>query len=211
MHQGEATDTSAEAAKKEGVTIEAEGRKATEASAAEAAAAGNQSTNKRRAEATEGTAATAGETVATDAAAAHAAAALDEDVEKRQPVVSEGSAAREDQEMNEKDERIRALIQKRKITVKHEKDQIREISKEIKKNIRENRRMKRQEKIQKILEKVKGTKNIPSIKSVKKRILIPKVRNKVGEAEKRGKASRMYLQSFMKICTKERRNMETKT
>ena len=44
--------------------------------------------------------------------------------------------------------------------------------------------MKRQEKIQKILEKVKGTKNIPSIKSVKRRILIPKVRNKDGEAEK---------------------------
>ena len=44
--------------------------------------------------------------------------------------------------------------------------------------------MKRQEKIQKILEKVKGTKNIPSIKSVKRRILIPKIRNKDGEAEK---------------------------
>ena len=44
--------------------------------------------------------------------------------------------------------------------------------------------MKRQEKIQKILEKVRGTKNIPSIKSVKRRILIPKIRNKDGEAEK---------------------------
>ena len=44
--------------------------------------------------------------------------------------------------------------------------------------------MKRQEKIQKILEKVKGTKNIPSNKSVKRRILIPKIRNKDGEAEK---------------------------
>ena len=41
--------------------------------------------------------------------------------------------------------------------------------------------MKRQEKI---LEKVKGTKNIPNIKSVKRRILIPKVRNKDGEEEK---------------------------
>ena len=38
--------------------------------------------------------------------------------------------------------------------------------------------------IQKILEKVKGTKNISIIKSVKKRILIPKVKNKEGEAVK---------------------------
>ena len=44
--------------------------------------------------------------------------------------------------------------------------------------------MKRQGKIQKILEKVKDAKNIPSTKSVKKRILIPKVKNKDGEAEK---------------------------
>ena len=86
--------------------------------------------------------------------------------------------------MNEKDERIRALIQERKTTAKHEKDRIREISKEIKKCIRENKRRKRQERIQKILEKVKGTKNTPSIKSVKKRILITKVKNKEGEAVK---------------------------
>ena len=44
--------------------------------------------------------------------------------------------------------------------------------------------MKRQEKIQKILEKVKGTRNIPSIKSVKKRILIPNIKNKEGETIK---------------------------
>ena len=64
---------------------------------------------------------------------------------------------------------------------KHAKARIREISKEIKKWIRENKRTKRQVEIQKILEKVKGTRNIPSIKSMKKRILIPKVKNKDGE------------------------------
>ena len=83
--------------------------------------------------------------------------------------------------MNEKDERIRALVQERKTTAKHEKDRIREISKEIKKCIRENKRKKRR-KIQKILEKVKE--NISNIKSVKKRIFIPKVKNKEGEAVK---------------------------
>ena len=181
---GEATNTSADAATKEGATTEAEGRRATDASAAQAAAAGNERPSKRKAEATEGTAATAGKTETIDASAAHAAAALDVNIEIRQAVATEGHAAQEDQDTNEKDERIRALIQKRKNTAKHEKEQIREISKEIKKNIRENERMKRQERTQKILEKVIGTKNIPSIKSVKRRILIPKIRNKDGEAEK---------------------------
>ena len=54
----------------------------------------------------------------------------------------------------------------------------------MKKCIRDNKKTKRQEKIQKILEKVKGAKNISCIKSVKKRILIPKVKNKEGEAVK---------------------------
>ena len=85
--------------------------------------------------------------------------------------------------MNEKDERIRALIHERKTIAKHCKERIREISKEIKKCIRENKKTKRQEKSKK-LEKVKRTKNINSIKSVKKRILIPKVKNKEGEAVK---------------------------
>ena len=49
---------------------------------------------------------------------------------------------------------------KGRLLSKHEKDQIREISKEIKQKIRENKRMERQEKIQ-ILEKVKGTKTYP--------------------------------------------------
>ena len=39
-------------------------------------------------------------------------------------------------------------------------------------------------KIQKILEEVKGTRNISSIKSVKERILIPKIKNKEGETIK---------------------------
>ena len=53
-----------------------------------------------------------------------------------------------------------------------------------KKCIRDNKRLKRQEKCKNILEKVKGTKNITSIKSVKKRILIPRVKNKEGEVVK---------------------------
>ena len=73
---------------------------------------------------------------------------------------------------------------KRRNTAKNEKGELREINKEIKRRIRDNKRKKRQEKIQKILEQVKGTRNIPNIKSVKKRILIPKIKNKEGEDEK---------------------------
>ena len=56
-----------------------------------------------------------------------------------------------------------------------------EVSKKIKKCIRDWKRTKRQEKIQKILEERKGTKNIPNIKSMNKRILIRKVKNMKGE------------------------------
>ena len=83
-------------------------------------------------------------TETTDASAAHAAAALDVYIETRQAVATDGPAAQEDKDTNEKDEKIRALIQKRKNTAKNEKEKIREISKEIKKKIRENKRMKRQ-------------------------------------------------------------------
>ena len=56
--------------------------------------------------------------------------------------------------------------------------------------------MIRQEKIQKILEKVKGTKNISSIKSVKKRIFISKVKNKEGEVVKSRQGSANVLTKF---------------
>ena len=120
-------------------------------------------------------------TIATDASVAPAAAAADEGINQTHAAASEGTAASGAQERNEKDERIRALVQERKTTAKHNRDRIREISKDIKKYIRDNRRLKRQKEIQKILEKVKGTKNISSIKSMKKRILIPRVKTKEGE------------------------------
>ena len=52
-----------------------------------------------------------------------------------------------------------------------------------KKCIRENKKAEKA-RISKKSGKVQGTKNINSIKSVKKRILIPKVKNKEGEAVK---------------------------
>ena len=81
-----------------------------------------------------------------DASAGPAAAAADESIEQRQAAAPEGTAASEAQERNEKDERIRALIQERKTIAKSKKNRIREISKEIKKCIRDSKRLKRQEK-----------------------------------------------------------------
>ena len=86
---------------------------------------------------------------ATDASAAPAATAAEEGSMRRHAAASEGTAAPEVPEMNEKDERIRALIHERKTCGKHNKDRIREISKEIKKHIRENKRLRRQEKFKK--------------------------------------------------------------
>ena len=99
-------------------------------------------------------------------------------------VAAEGTEALEAQETKGKDKEILAHIRERKTTAKHEKERIREISKKIKNCIRYNKRRIRYEKNQKMLEQVKGTRNISSIKSVKKRILIPKVKNKEGETIK---------------------------
>ena len=79
---------------------------------------------------------------ATEASAASAAAADGRSITKRQAAALEGTAASEAQEMNEKDEKIRALVQERKTTAKHEKDRIREISKEINKMHQNNKREK---------------------------------------------------------------------
>ena len=49
-----------------------------------------------------------------------------------------------------------------------------------KKCIRE-KRMKRQQDIERILEEFKGVRNIPEIKTAKKRVLITKIKNEKGE------------------------------
>ena len=72
----------------------------------------------------------------------------------------------------DKDVEILRLIEERRM---------KELSKEIKKCIREKKRMKRHHDIERILEEFKGVRNIPRIKSAKKRVLITKIKNKKGE------------------------------
>ena len=122
--------------------------------------------------------------VATAAAAASSAAADGKSITKSYAVAAEATEAPEAQETKKEDNEILVLIQERKTTAKHDKERIRDISKKIKNCIRDNKRRTRQEKIQKILKKLKGTRNISSIKPVKKRILIPKDKNKEGETIK---------------------------
>ena len=50
-----------------------------------------------------------------------------------------------------------------------------------KKCIREKKRMKRQQDIQRIREEFKGVRNIPVIKTAKKKVLITKIKNDKGE------------------------------
>ena len=96
-------------------------------------------------------------------ASAASATATDEKIKrKNQAAALEGTAASEVQEINEKDERIRALVQERKTTAKHEKDRIREISKEIKKCIRENKRKERQEKFKRSWKKSRVQRTYPA-------------------------------------------------
>ena len=61
------------------------------------------------------------------------------------------------------------------------------MSTQIRKCIRNKKRSKRQEKIQRILEEFRGIRNTSSVKSAKRRMLIPKVKNDKGDTITSGK------------------------
>ena len=91
------------------------------------------------------------------------------------------AAAKVSEELSIKDAEILRLIEERRSTPIEEKQRLKEVSKCFKKCIRDKKRMKRQQDIQRILEDFKGVRNIPGIKSAKKRILITRIRNEKGE------------------------------
>ena len=92
----------------------------------------------------------------------------------------ETTAANETEEISKKDVEIRRLTEERRSTPKEEKQRLKEVSKCINLYQRE-KRMKRQQDIQRILEDFKGVRNIPGIKSAKRRVLITKIKNEKGE------------------------------
>ena len=63
---------------------------------------------------------------------------------------------------------------------KEEKQRLKDLSKSLK-HASEKKRMKRQQDIERILEEFKGIRNIPGIRTAKKRVLITKIKNEKGE------------------------------
>ena len=90
------------------------------------------------------------------------------------------AAAKKNDEYVDKDVEILRLIEERRKMPKEEGQRLKELSKEIK-NASEKKRMKRHHDIERILEEFKGVRNIPGIKTAKKRVLITKIKNKKGE------------------------------
>ena len=90
------------------------------------------------------------------------------------------AAAKKKDECVDKDAEILRLIEEMRKMPKEERQRLKELSKE-KKCIRDKKRMKRHHDIERILEEFKGVRNIPRIKTAKKRVLITKIKNKKGE------------------------------
>ena len=95
--------------------------------------------------------------------------------------VMASAAAKVSEDLSTKDAEILRLIEERRSTPKEEKQRLKDLSRSTKKCIREKKRMKRQQDIQRILEEFKGVRNIPGIKTAKKRVLITKIKNDKGE------------------------------
>ena len=76
----------------------------------------------------------------TVASAALTAAVDGQTITKNNGEAAEATEASEAQETKDKDKEILALLQERKMTAKHEKERIREISKKIKKCIKEKKK-----------------------------------------------------------------------
>ena len=101
--------------------------------------------------------------------------------EKGDEEADETAAAKKNEEISKEDVEIRRLIEERRNTPKEEKQRLKEVNQCIKIMHQGQKLMKRQQDIQRILEDFKGVKNIPGIKSAKRRVLITKIKNEKGE------------------------------
>ena len=106
-------------------------------------------------------------------------ASVFENDNKEAPVTT-SAAAKKNEEFLDKDAEILRLIEERRSMPKEEKQRLKDLSKSIKQCIRE-KKMKIQQDIERILEEFKGIRNIPGIKTAKKRVLITKIKNEKGE------------------------------
>ena len=117
------------------------------------------------------------------------------------------AAAKVSDDLSTKDAEILRLIEERRSTPKEGKQRLKELSKCIK-NVSEKKRMKRQQYIQRILEDFKGVRNIPGIKSAKKKVLITKIKKRQKEnASHLEKELPMSLVNSTKDLTRKMRKM----
>ena len=99
--------------------------------------------------------------------------------DNKEAQVTTSAAAKKNEECLDKDAEILRLIEERRNTPKEEKQRLKDLSERIKNASEE--KMKRQKDIQRIFEEFKGVRNIPGIKTAKKRVLITKIKNDKGE------------------------------
>ena len=122
------------------------------------------------------------------------------------------AAAKKKDECVDKDAEILRLIEERRKMPKEERHRLKELSKELKKCIRE--RVKRHHDIERILEEFKDVRNIPRIKTAKKRVFITTIKNKKVNASLLEKESPIPLENStrdsMKTVEKTTLNMKRK-
>ena len=94
--------------------------------------------------------------------------------------VTASAAAKVSEHLPNNDAEILRLIEERRSTPKEEKQRLKGLSRCIKKSIRK-KRMKRRQDIQRTFEEFKGVRNIPGMKTAKKKVLITKMKNDKGE------------------------------
>ena len=143
-----------------------------------------------------------------DATAALAAAEDGKSIKRGHAEAPAGTAAAaEAQEKTEKEEEIRALIQERKTTAKHEKERIRDISKKIKKNASEKTKGRQdKKKFKRSWKKSKEQATSPVSSRRRSEVFFQKSRTKKVKLSKRDKVLQMYLRNSTKICTKAKKN-----
>ena len=113
------------------------------------------------------------------------------------------AAAKVSEDMSVKDADILRLIEERRNTPKGDKHKLKDVSKCMKRCTRD-KKLKRQMDIRRILEDFKRIRNIPGIKSAKKRVLITKIKNesRKGIAEVFGE----FYKKFMTTMSKTNQN-----
>ena len=92
------------------------------------------------------------------------------------------AAAKVSEDFPNKDAEILRLIEGGEAHPKKRNNELKDLSKCKKKMHQRKKKMKRQQDIQRILEDFKGVRNIPGIKSAKKKVLITKIKNDKGES-----------------------------